>query len=254
MLETDPKPSDSELHKYYQSDSYISHTDSKTSITDKVYQWVKRYMLRKKLNFINSFKTPKNILDIGCGTGDFLKICKENGWKINGIEPEEKALKRAKEKIKTNNSVYKDIKNVSQKKYDVITMWHVLEHIPNLKDYIFTLENLLTKNGVLIIAVPNFKSYDAKYYKEFWAAYDAPRHLWHFSKKSIQLFFNEANFKIVKTKPMIFDAFYISLMSEKYKSGKNNFLKAFWIGFISNVVSIWKKEPSSRIYVLKKRF
>lgn len=253
MLETYPKPLAENISKYYQSNNYISHTDATKSITDKIYQWVKKYMLLKKLRFITSFKTPKTILDIGCGTGDFLQTCEKNGWKISGVEPEKKAFEKTKSKVKTPKNIYKNIEDITTQKFDIITLWHVLEHVPNVKEYIEKISYLLSDKGKIVIAVPNFKSYDAKHYKQFWAAYDVPRHLWHFSKKSIELLFQEKGFEIVKTKAMPFDAFYISLVSEKYKSENTFFIKPFFIGLLSNIISIWKKEPSSRIYVLKKK-
>jgi 2-polyprenyl-3-methyl-5-hydroxy-6-metoxy-1,4-benzoquinol methylase len=135
--------------------------------------------------------------------------------------------------------------------FDVITLWHVLEHVPNLENYIATLKSKLKPNGILIVAVPNYKSYDAGYYKQFWAAYDVPRHLWHFSKKSIQGLFAKQEMHVVKILPMVFDSFYVSLLSEKYKNGKSNFLKAFYVGLLSNLKAAGTKEYSSLIYVIK---
>jgi len=135
--------------------------------------------------------------------------------------------------------------------FDVITMWHVLEHIPNLMDYLDSLKRLLKKDGCLIIAVPNYQSYDADYYKEFWAAYDVPRHLWHFSQKSIQHILASKNFKVHKTLPLIFDSFYVSLLSEKYKGGSSNFLRAFKTGLVSNVKARTSGNYSSLIYLAK---
>ena len=130
-------------------------------------------------------------------------------------------------------------------------MWHVLEHVPDLDFQIQQLKRLLKPNGTVIIAVPNFKSYDAKYYKSFWAAYDVPRHLWHFSKTAIEKLFANRNMKLIKIKPMWFDSFYVALLSEKYKNGKMNFIKGFFIGLISNCSGIVKKEFSSHIYIIK---
>ena len=243
------KPTPSNLDKYYESDDYISHTDSKKSLTDKIYQYVKSYSLKKKLKLINSFQFKnKELLDIGAGTGDFINICKNNGWSVTGVEPSEKANKIASTK---NLVLKKDLEEIEGKEYDVITMWHVLEHIPNLESYILKLKELLKENGVLIIAVPNYKSFDANYYKQFWAAYDVPRHLWHFSKTAISKLFSSINMKVEKEIPMKFDSFYVSLLSEKYKKGNLKLFKAFYVGLVSNLKAKKTKEYSSLIYVIK---
>lgn len=254
MLETFPKPEGKELAAYYESSEYISHTDSTKSIVDKVYHIVKKYALHNKLKLINSFQTDeKNVLDVGCGTGDFLLKCGNNGWNVVGVEPNKKAQQLSISKIdkNENNLVFADINEITSQQFDVITLWHVLEHVPDLNEYIFKLKSLLKPNGVLVIAVPNYKSYDASYYKQFWAAFDVPRHLWHFSKKSIQSIFSEFEMNVAETLPMKFDSFYVSLLSEKYKTGKSNFIKAIYIGLLSNLKALRSKEYSSLIYILK---
>lgn len=254
MLITHPAPATSDLGKYYESEEYISHTDSKQSFFDKIYQLVKAYTISKKVKMIRGFCDPKeseiSILDVGCGTGDFMVACKKSGFQVCGIEPSKKAKEIVTSKIKAD--LFDDLSDLNSQKFDVITMWHVLEHIPNLKDYISKLKSLLKPNGTLIIAVPNFKSYDANYYKEFWAAYDVPRHLSHFSKKTISKLFLKEKMEVVKILPMKFDSYYVSLLSEKYKTGSSNFLKAIYIGFISNLKAIQSKEHSSLIYIIKK--
>ena len=249
MLVTSPVPVD--LESYYKSEDYISHSDAKKTLLDKVYQQVRNYTLKRKVELINSFNSQeKTILDIGSGTGDFLAVCLKAQWKISGIEPNRKARNIAKSK---EVFLEKKISAFKNKKFDVITLWHVLEHVENLEAYINSLKKLLKENGTLVIAVPNFKSYDAKYYKEFWAAFDVPRHLWHFSQTSIKKLFKEVSMEIVKTLPMKFDAYYVSLLSEKYKNGKMHLLKSFWIGFQSNLKAKRTSEYSSLIYLLKNK-
>ena len=249
LLITSPQPSPENLGRYYESNDYISHTDSKRSLFEKVYHFVKGIALKNKLNLINNCSSSKgNLLDIGAGTGDFLFTAKQNGWETIGVEPSEKAKGIAIGKgIKFSDST-QDLESHS---FDVITMWHVLEHVPNLEIQIKELKRLVKPNGTIIIAVPNFKSYDAKYYGKFWAAFDVPIHFWHFSKTAIQLLFEKENIKLEKVLPMKFDSFYVSLLSEKYKKGKMNFVKAIWIGLVSNWKAKSSLEYSSHIYVLK---
>lgn len=252
---TTPKPSKKELLKYYNSEAYISHTDAKKSLFDKTYQFVKNYTIRKKIKLINSFKTEgKELLDIGCGTGDFIFNAKRKTWKVTGVEPNKKAKQLSIYKMNNKATIYSNIDDlVASKKttYNVITLWHVLEHVPDLNVYINKIQSLLKSNGYLVVAVPNYKSFDATYYKEFWAAYDVPRHLWHFSQKSIQLLFNTFNMEVVETLPMKFDSYYVSLLSEKNKTGKTNLFRALIIGWLSNWKAYKTKEYSSLIYVLK---
>lgn len=253
MLETQPCPSERELSRYYESDDYISHTDSKRNWYEKIYQFMKSIALRRKLKLINTFELEdKRLLDIGCGTGDFLKVAKDRNWTIYGIEPNEHARQLANEK--TDNAVY-DIDQLLKfepASFDVITLWHVLEHLPKLENHLSLFESLLKSNGRLVIAVPNFKSYDAKYYASFWAAFDVPRHLWHFSKTAITKLTRNQNMQVLKILPMVFDAFYVALLSEKYKNGFMNPIKAFWIGWRSNLKAKRTGEYSSLVYIIKK--
>jgi 2-polyprenyl-3-methyl-5-hydroxy-6-metoxy-1,4-benzoquinol methylase len=249
LLKTHPQPALSNLGKYYESDDYISHTDGKRTLFEKMYHLVKSYSLKKKVGIINSYHPHKgSILDIGAGTGDFLATAKNSEWKAIGIEPNENAKNLAISK----GVLFKDnTESIENQQFDVITMWHVLEHVPDLEYQIKELKRLLKLNGTIIIAVPNYKSFDAQYYKEFWAAYDVPRHLWHFSKIAIEKLVSRENMKLVKTLPMVFDSFYVSLLSEKYKNGKMNFLKAFYIGLKSNRMAKKTHEFSSHIYIIK---
>lgn len=250
LLITTPKPDPEKLPSYYKSEDYISHTDSKNSITDKIYQRVKKLMIANKLNWIESHSSEKgNLLDIGAGTGEFLLSAKKKGWKVKGIEPDENARTLAKQK---GIKLVPDSSTFKAEKFDVITMWHVFEHVYDLKNQIIELEQLLKKDGLLIIAVPNYKSFDASYYKEFWAAYDVPRHLWHFSQTSFPKLFSGTSLSLIGNKPLAFDSFYVSLLSEKYMTGKPNFLNAFYIGLKSNMKAKTSSEYSSIAYFFRK--
>jgi 2-polyprenyl-3-methyl-5-hydroxy-6-metoxy-1,4-benzoquinol methylase len=253
MLETFPQPKAEKLSDYYESEDYISHTDTKRNVLEFVYHAVRQIALKRKLKLINSFNSEtKQLLDIGCGTGDFLETALKSNWTITGIEPNAQA--RAITNSKTNNAVFEteQLDKLKPNSFDVITLWHVLEHLPDLEQQIKLFKSLLKPNGTLVIAVPNFKSYDAHYYKSFWAAYDVPRHLWHFSKTAISELVQKEHMQLGQTLPMKFDAYYVSLLSEKYKSGWMNPFKAFWIGWHSNFGARRSKEYSSHIYIIKR--
>jgi len=249
MLVTQPQPSLDNLGKYYESVTYISHTDGNKTLFEKAYQMVKNIALKNKLSLINNLSKNKGkILDIGAGVGDFLATAHQNGWQTVGVEPNDKARAIAEKKGVTFVEKTEDLPDNS---FDIITMWHVLEHVPALENQIMELKRLVKPNGTIIIAVPNFKSFDAVYYQEYWAAYDVPIHLWHFSKTAIKLLFEKHNIRLVKVLPMVFDAFYVALLSEKYKTGKMNFIKATYIGLKSNWKARKTGEYSSHIYILK---
>lgn len=251
LLKTEPQPSSSEIGKYYESDDYISHTDAKRGWFEKAYHFIKVRALKGKVSLINKQNPKKgNLLDYGCGTGDFLVEARKNGWQISAYEPSEQAKALAQKKgIVTTD----DLRSFPNHAFDAITLWHVLEHVHDVPAQLAEFKRLLKPEGTLVIAVPNFKSYDAKHYGEFWAAFDVPRHLWHFSKTAIQKLANDAGLKVESVKPMLFDAFYVSLLSEKYKSGGMNPVKAFFVGLKSNLKGRKTGEFSSHIYIIKNR-
>lgn len=249
LLKTHPQPSLENLSKYYESEDYISHTDGKRSLFEKVYHFIKRKAIRDKVKLITSLQPDKGmLLDIGAGTGDFLQEAHNQNWNTTGIEPSAKAKTIA---VQKGVSFAESLEALEDHSFDVITMWHVLEHVPNLEKQIQELKRLLKPTGTIVIAVPNFKSYDAQHYGHFWAAYDVPRHLWHFSKLSISKLFEKENMKLKKVLPMYFDSFYVSLLSEKYKTGKMNVINGFLMGLQSNLKAKRNFEYSSHIYVIK---
>ena len=250
---TNPRPEAQAIGNYYKSEEYISHSDVNKGLFNKLYKIARYIMIGQKIKELG--KTKGSVLEIGSGTGNLLAACKKKGWKITGIEPSKIAAKKAKKNHRINlfqNLEQAKIKNNSQ---DKIMMWHVLEHIDQLNKTLSELKNYLKDSGTIIIAVPNHLSYDALYYKEDWAAYDVPRHLSHFSKKSMKELLHKNGFEIINVKPMWLDSFYVSMLSEKIKTGKIKFLKSIIIGLKSNLKALFNtKEYSSIIYVAKKRF
>ena len=247
---TNPRPKEKTIGSYYKSDNYVSHNSSKRGIINKIYHVVRAYQFRKKRKEILSLKKTKEneLLDIGCGTGDFINYMKRKGWNVAGVEADQKARELAKKKV--DLEVYSSVNDEKLSKYDVITMWHVLEHIYDL-DYFFKKTKLLLKeNGVLVIAVPNSNSYDASYYGKDWYAYDPPIHVSHFRKKDIENISNIHGLKLEAVRPLIFDSYYISRLSEK--KSKNYSIFGLYRGFISNNKAKRSGEYSSLTYYLFK--
>jgi 2-polyprenyl-3-methyl-5-hydroxy-6-metoxy-1,4-benzoquinol methylase len=246
---TNPIPDENEIVKYYKSEDYISHSDTKKGMINTIYHQVRKISLRNKLKLINSLSKKGALLDVGCGTGYFLKACKEDGWAVEGTEPDPDARKLAEELTKSEVSETILSKNNYQS-YDIITMWHVLEHVHRLNECMERIAKLLKENARLIIAVPNCDSYDAKIYQEHWAAYDVPRHLYHFTAESMNQLLKKHGFRLLRKEPMKFDAFYVSMMSEKYKKGST--IKGVLNGLMSNLKSGKEKNYSSIIYIAEK--
>lgn len=256
FIQTYPIPTIDKIGKYYQSENYISHTNTNKGLINQIYHFVRKKTLKGKLDLINSLTKKGKLLDVGCGTGYFLKECKEDGWGIVGMEPDPSARALASEI--TGEKIKNDIKEINET-FDIITLWHVLEHMHNLKESIEKLKSLLKPNGKLIIAVPNCESYDAQTYGQYWAAYDVPRHLYHFTKDTMNKLITNNGMKIKEIKPMKFDSFYVSMISEKYITKNNNSLlqklsipKAFVKGFISNLKASKINNYSSLIYIIER--
>jgi len=253
---TNPRPDEDEIGKYYESSDYISHSNSSKGIINKTYQLVRKYAIEGKVKMLENLKPKKkSILDIGSGTGEFLSALKKSGWITKGLEPNAKAREMAVKKYSLEINDTNEIKAESDRSWDVITMWHVLEHVHRLDEMIGQLKRILKDDGNLVIAVPNVTSFDANLYKKEWAAFDVPRHLYHFSREHIEMLFKKVDMEVVKVAPMYFDSYYVSMLSEKYKKGKNNaasLAKAFLNGYRSNKKG--KKNQSnysSLIYIIR---
>jgi 2-polyprenyl-3-methyl-5-hydroxy-6-metoxy-1,4-benzoquinol methylase len=230
---TNPRPGEKQISRYYQSADYVSHNDTNKGLINKVYHVVRKKTLADKLRLINKIHARGKLLDIGCGTGAFLQVCKNDGWTVNGIEPDEGA--RAMAQIKLGATIERDIlTSFSEEKFNVITLWHVLEHVHQLNETVEKIENLLSLGGKVVIAVPNINSYDAKHFGKYWAAYDIPKHLYHFSRETLELLMKKHGIKLVEVLPMKFDAYYIGLLSTRNKYKEIKFVEGLMEGFKSN--------------------
>jgi 2-polyprenyl-3-methyl-5-hydroxy-6-metoxy-1,4-benzoquinol methylase len=248
-------PSENEIGKYYHSADYISHSDTKKGFINTMYHYVRNRTLSSKRKLIKKYTGLEegSILDIGPGTGAFLHKMYNTGWNVKGIEPDTSARKKALElyglDLKSSEELFSQLPGT----FDAITLWHVLEHIHQLRDYIEQLKKLLKPNGRLFIAVPNYKSHDANVYKEYWAGYDVPRHLYHFSPESMTQLLLRHGLQLKNIKRMWYDSFYVSMLSEKYKTGKNNYFNACLTGYVSNWKALFDRERcSSLIYIISK--
>jgi ubiquinone/menaquinone biosynthesis C-methylase UbiE len=250
---TNPRPTEITIGNYYKSSDYVSHSGTKKGIINKIYHIVRNKAIQSKEQLIakNCSYSERKLLDIGCGTGDFLAYCKTKNWNVLGLEPDEDARKIALNSHQITVHSLDYLTSILDESFDVITMWHVLEHVYNINEDIEQYKRILKSGGTLIVAVPNCSSHDADHYNEHWAALDLPIHLYHFQPKNIVQLFSNHQMKLVDILPMKYDAYYISMISERYKGG--NIISGFWRGFISNRKAKKQKNTySSQIYVLKK--
>ena len=252
LLYTSPRPAPEKIGDYYKSEAYYSHQENKIGLIPRIYESVKKVNLKHKVNLAIGGLEKGKLLDIGCGVGDFLQQIESKGWQCTGIEPSEDAAKIAKKRIQATIYKPEEIDTLIDETYDVITMWHVLEHVDDLRTEVEHLFRLLKKGGRLVIALPNYKSYDATYYQDKWAAYDVPRHLNHFDKQTIVNIFNTKGLKIKNIEKLPWDAYYISFMSEKYKQNGLPLVRGLIRGMISNCKARKSGEWSSLVYVFEK--
>lgn len=246
---TNPIPSEAVIGNYYKSENYISHSSSKSGLINRAYNVVRNITLKRKVNLVSRLAKGNNLLDIGSGTGHFLNASKGAGFNVMGLEPDSDAKRFAKSEFGIVLEDLSEIKNIDSNSKDVITMWHVLEHVYHLKRDLEEFVRVLHSDGVFIVAVPNMSSWDAKHYGSFWAAYDVPRHLYHFQESTIKNLFAQFNLECVEILPMKFDSFYVSMLSEKYKNG--NMLSGVINGLKSNL-GAKNNGFSSQIYVFRK--
>ena len=256
FLMTQGVPVEAEIGKYYETPDYISHSDTQKGVMNRVYHWVRKYMLSRKAALVErvSGLSEGCLLDYGTGTGYFANAMVHKGWKVKAIEKSPQARAFAQRQFGLEVEPEHVLKDYQSDSLDVVTLWHVMEHLEHLNEMWETLHRILNEKGVLIVAVPNPESYDARKYKEWWAAYDVPRHLWHFSPSVMRQWGENYGFVCEQEYPMPFDAFYVSMLTEKYKGNKLSFLKGLWVGLLAWFSSWSKKENSSSlIYVFRKK-
>jgi 2-polyprenyl-3-methyl-5-hydroxy-6-metoxy-1,4-benzoquinol methylase len=252
---TQQVPRQDAIQAYYKSDTYISHSDTKKGLINSLYHLVRKRTLQAKKNLIitETGIQQGTVLDIGCGTGAFLHTMQTAGWRITGLEPDDNARAKAKELYNLQPQSPEGLLNLPAQYFDAITMWHVIEHVHELHAYINQLAKIIKPGGKILIAVPNYTSNDAATYGMYWAAYDVPRHLYHFSPGAMRQLLAKHGLHVKDTKPMWFDSYYVCMLSEQYKNGRGNIIRAFWNGFISNCKALVNKERcSSIIYIIEK--
>ena len=253
---TQQVPDSVAIGRYYQSAEYVSHSDTEHGLINRLYHLVRNYTLYGKRKLLQKVtgKETGTLLDVGAGTGAFANTMKFAGWHVTGIEPDATARQNATNKYGLTLQSQGDLFGLEASQFDAITMWHVLEHVHDLNSYLEKFLKIIKPDGRLIIAVPNYTSFDAKVYKEYWAAYDVPRHLYHFSPKSMEHLGNLKGFILEETKPMWFDSFYVSMLSEQYKNEGGNLMGAVWNGLLSNLKTMRNtKRCSSVIYIFSKK-
>jgi 2-polyprenyl-3-methyl-5-hydroxy-6-metoxy-1,4-benzoquinol methylase len=254
FLFTQDVPDADEIGKYYHSQDYVSHSDTRKGLMNKLYHFGRTIMLKKKYRMVNKVVKGKNLLDIGCGTGYFPAFMKRKGYDVTGVETDQKARAFAEKEFGIR--VYSPADFINHKlegKFDVITLWHVLEHLDDFNLYLEKMLEQLSPGGSLVIALPNCSSLDARHYKASWAGYDVPRHLWHFTPATLKILAENHGLKIRKMKRLMLDPFYNSMLSEKYRGKKVFMIFGIVIGKLAYIESLFNiKRSSSVVYILNR--
>jgi 2-polyprenyl-3-methyl-5-hydroxy-6-metoxy-1,4-benzoquinol methylase len=251
-LFTNPRPEAEQAGYFYKSENYISHSNTQKGFINKLYHAVRNITLKQKTNLIQGDQQgTKNLLDIGCGNGHFLHACQQRGWNTFGMELDPDTAERAASL--TGQSIFPNLQAIpDEPQFELISLWHVLEHVYEIDAYFEFFKKRITPSGKLLLALPNSKSFDAHYFKEYWAAYDVPRHIYHFNPETIQSVAKKHGFKLKKQRGQIFDSFYIALLSHEYKTGSKKLVASFLIGLWSNILAYFKTgNYSSNIYIFE---
>ena len=251
LLYTMPRPSKEKIGAYYKSDEYYSHQENKKGFVPRLYEAIKKINLKHKFRLASRDLPVGKLLDIGCGVGDFLHVAENKGWQCTGVEPSEEAREIARQRIKGDLLYSEDLEQLPDQSFDLITMWHVLEHVDDLKWQVAQLQRLIKPNGRIVIAVPNYRSYDGRFYNAYWAAYDVPRHLNHFNRTVLTKIFKTSGLSLVSMDKLVWDAYYISFMSEQYKHHFMPLVRGVFRGLVSNAKARRSGEWSSLVYVFR---
>lgn len=243
-------PTNFDSNSFYPKENYASHQDQKTGLIGAAYNIVQHLMLRYKFSIIKQYSHGNSILDIGGGTGTFASFFKKKGFDVTLTEPNNRARIQASHKGLLIFPTPTDLP--PQSAYSTLTLWHVFEHLPAPQKALQNYHKLLKNKGLLLLALPNYDSFDATYYQEYWAALDVPRHLWHYTPKGITSLVSEKGFRFQKSYPLWFDAFYIAYLSEQYRKSKFPLLRGFFIGLFSNLSALFTGQYSSLIYIFRK--
>jgi len=253
LLYTMPRPDKDHIGAYYKSEDYYSHKENTKGFVPKLYERIKKNNLKNKYQLATKGLSVGKMLEIGCGVGDFLHTAEEHGWECIGVEPSEEAKAIATKRTKASVLSSEELESLADEQFDLITMWHVLEHVDDLRWEMDQLQRLIKPHGRIVIAVPNYKSYDGQYYKEHWAAYDVPRHLNHFNRTVLTKMFKTKGLELKKMDKLKWDAYYISYMSEQYRIHSLPLVRGAFRGLISNSKARKSGEWSSLVYIFEKK-
>lgn len=249
-------PSEKEIDRYYLSEDYISHSDKRLSLTDRLYHLARSCMLGRKHRLVTAVTRKKTgtLLDAGSGTGYFASYMQQRGWKVTGIELSEQARNYSASRFGITAVAPAALMNMPARSADCITFWHVIEHLYDPAMWMREAGRILKDDGKCLIALPNLASADAKWFGRRWAALDVPRHLWHFTPATMTRFVSDNGFTCNKIRSLPLDVFYISVLSYRNRGCRLSLIRGLMTGALLSVSSFFRKYgASSLIYELSKK-
>jgi 2-polyprenyl-3-methyl-5-hydroxy-6-metoxy-1,4-benzoquinol methylase len=245
-------PSEADAQKYYDSPSYTPHATDRKNLMMRtigfcrtfIRQPIKRTWVRKW-----SKKRMGTLIDIGSGTGEFAVFMQKSGWAVTCIEPNQDARNFCASQGLTVFDTDR-VPTLPDHSFNVVTLWHVLEHVYDIHGTMQTIRRLLQPDGTAFIALPNYSSKEASWYGRMWTGYEMPRHPSHFSPATFAHLASMYDMEIVALRPFVLDAFYLSILSEQHRKGW--FISALFHGLASAIVGLLQpKLASSVLYVIR---